>query len=120
LVTVTEKWRNEFAEDMSAFEALWNAYGRIDGKLIGKVGNKNLALKMYVRAIKVANPTVLIEAAIAYTKNCHQSKTFIKNCSSWLNPEYKYWEDELPEIAQKEEKKPIINEVNNFMDGAKK
>lgn len=119
-VRTTEKWNDLFLMEKESFEIFWTVYGRIESKAIGSIGNKAKASEMYKKALKIADAETLLESAKTYTKYCHETGTFIKNCSSWLNPTYQYWDDILPSVIKKEDAKIIINEVNNFMHGAKK
>jgi len=99
IVTTTTVWDSEF-DVLSQFEDFW---------LIAPKGNKASARKMYERAIKVVTHETLCEKYKVYTKWCNDTDTFKKDTSSWLNPQYQYWNDDLtPKNIKKAEDKNIV------------
>lgn len=88
----TEQWLKNF--DLTAdFEGFWSAYG--------KVGNKEKAKGMYVKARKVVDKDTLDEAVKKYVTNL--GDTFQLHASTYLNPKNKHWEDVVVE------KKKVVN-----------
>lgn len=116
IVRTAVKW-NKFFSDVDHFEELWNKYARYNGQVIGNKGNKQKAKEVFNKAIKIVSAKKLIVAAEKYTAHCATTETYIKNCSSWLNPNYQYWNDELIEKPDNSTKEKPISD--NLMDGRK-
>jgi hypothetical protein len=83
----TSIWNNEFnnvnIED--DFEEFWKLFNN---------GNKQKAKIAYLKARKLVEKDILYDAAKAYKEKCTVTGTFLMHTSSWLNPQYKYWEDD--------------------------
>ena len=92
VVTTSQKWDDMFSSKVN-FDEFWALFPK---------GNKESAKEMYSRAVRVKDHKSLCEAYKQYIAWCDETNTFKKNTSSWLNPKFKYWEDNLT-IAKKEE-----------------
>lgn len=107
-----EKWFKAF-ESLNRFEEFWQM--RVGDKPT-HLGNKAGALKMYNRATKYIDHNELCKKFKEYVLWCRESGTFQKHTSTWLNPEFKYWNDILPKVEKKENKnnkEEIIHEIND-------
>jgi len=93
IVTTSQKWDDMFSAKIN-FDELWSIYPK---------GNKQQAREMYKRAIRIQEHTALVEAYKKYVDWCEATDTFRKNTSSWLNPKFRYWEDDL-KIDKKDDK----------------
>lgn len=106
---VTSKWTNAFLPDEAEtkFNELWEIFQR--------TGNKKNAKSMFIKALKAEDYNVLLENAKKYISYCRETRRFIMHMSSWLNPDFRHWEDEL-HVQQKEEsidRGPIKKRVYN-------
>ena len=93
IITTSQKWDDAFAA-RGDFMGFWK---------IAPKGNKEKARTMYNRAIKVIEHKVLCETYKKYTDNCIAAGTYLKDTSSWLNPQYKHWEDQLTKPVKKDD-----------------
>ena len=61
-----------------------------------KHGNKQQAVMMFKRALKVVSANELKERAVDFIAS-QEGKEFkhIMHCSTWLNPEFRHWEDQV-------------------------
>ncbi len=83
----SEEWKQHFNTD-EQFEKLWD---------ICKRGNKNKAKEVYKRALKIASYEAIRKGWQLHVKNASEPQ-FVKHLSSFLNPKYKYWEDEAVKV----------------------
>ena len=99
LVTTDSKFDECFNKD-NDFQDFWEHYGRVldndkNYTLIGNIGNRQMAMKNYRKAIKVITPAELKQKAREYTDYCVASTRYIQHASTWLNPVNRKWEDIL-------------------------
>lgn len=109
----TKVWFMQF-ETQDKFEEFWLLKDK--NKVSIHKGNKASAQAMYKKALKVIDAKTIKQKFLAYVDWCNKSGTFQKHTSSWLNPTFKYWDDELPAVEKKEKtnnKEQIIHEVND-------
>ncbi len=87
----------DFDSDESLSPGLW--------QIFLKRGNKQAAIVMFKKAIKVVPIELLKEKATQYieSKDGEEMK-HIMHLSTWLNPMYKHWEDEI-QVGKLESKK---------------
>jgi|TARA_R110002020_G_scaffold113252_5_gene260575 hypothetical protein len=95
-LVVTNKWINEFVDvNKDKFEEFWEVYGRI--------GNKEQARKMFLKAVKEIYYKDLLEKHAKYVKHLENTEWKGKmHCSTWLNPVSKRYNDEY-ELEEKQE-----------------
>ena len=98
-VEVTDKWVKEFADaNIEKFEEFWETYG--------KVGNKETARKMFLKAIKESTYKHLLIRHAEYVKHLKNVEWKGKmHCSTWLNPVYKRYDDDYEAEENSEENK---------------
>ncbi len=119
-VVVTEDvWNTCFDRD-NEFQDFWENYGRIkdnEGKysLIGPIGNRALAFRMFKKTVKNLSPEELKEKARAYTDYCFKNERLILHASTWLNPMMRRYNDELTPV--KTNLKAAENSVDPNMNG---
>lgn len=94
LVTTASAFDQCFNKD-SDFQDFWENYGRINHELIGPIGNRQIAAKVYRKTIKNLTPAALKEKARLYTEYCQREKKYILHASTWLNPMIRRYDDEL-------------------------
>ncbi len=93
VITTSQKWDDAFAA-RGDFMAFWK---------IAPKGNKEKARTMYNRAIKIIEHKILCETYTKYVDWCKATDTYFKDTSSWLNPQYKHWEDQLTKPIKKDD-----------------
>jgi len=109
-VYVSVKWKTEFSldkefdnnDDMDP--GLWQIFRRR--------GNKAAALSMYKKAVKTVPIDTLKKAAVNYiTAKEEEGAEFkhIMHLSSWLNPQFRHWEDEI-QTGKIEKQKGVLND----------
>ena len=95
-IIVTEKWIKEFQDPHGGFGEFWKVYG--------KVGNKENARKMFLKAIKEVTFDHLIIRHAEYVKHLKNTPWKGKmHCSTWLNPSFKRFDDDYAVEEREEE-----------------
>ncbi len=99
----TDKWHAPFKKYQQQvedkFAPFWNlkeddVFGN-GIKISVHLGNRKLALKAFMKSIKKVSIEELTEKFKLYVKWCRETKTFQKHTSSWLNPDYEHWNNDL-------------------------
>ncbi len=96
IITTSQKWDDAFAA-RGDFMAFWK---------IAPKGNKEKARTMYNRALKLIPHEQICEAYKKYVEWAKATDTFFKDTSSWMNPKYKHWEDDLTIKIKKDDREP--------------
>lgn len=97
-------WRKEFPHDEN-FQKLWD--------LFMHTGSRGKAMVAYYKAIKVAPLSAIIKGAESYItakKKTTPPFNSIMHLSSFLSPEFRYWEDEHKPVIKKND----TDEENTF------
>ena len=87
------------------FEYLWRMF-----KNKGSLGNKAIAKKAYVKAIKVSPLKEIVQGAQNYWTSKAEDSEFKIHLSTFLNPENKMWLDKFKKIETESRYKGNISE----------
>lgn len=107
ILVPTEKWNKCFAK-LDDFENFWKL--RTNDKKPLHLGNRVSAQRMYKRLLDYLTAEEIQKYFLAYVAWCRATNTFQKHSSTWLNPMYEYWKDDLTIANKPTEKKEDDND----------